>query len=112
RQIGLAKSLTLSNFGSGAEIEGPAGGIPTTELAATVYALPALPAPASVAVATSRATLDPFAATSNPALMAYLPAQQPFDAVAVSVEGVVDSAAFRESLENDPDGNGQISPLP
>lgn len=112
RQIGLASSLSLSHFGTGAEIAGPEGGFTPHELTATVYAMPSVPVPSSVAVATNRATLDPFAASSNPALMAYLPAQQPFDAVAVSVEGAVSGDVLRQSLESDPDGDGPKSPLP
>ncbi len=111
RQIGLASSLSLSNFGAGVEIAGPEGAF-GPDLAATVYALPALPAPASLSVATSRGTLDPFVASANPALMAYLPAEQPFDAVAVSIEGTIDGEGLRTSLESDPDGEGPKSPLP
>ena len=113
RTLSLAGEMKLGNFGKAVAVEGPEGGLVSTELAATTYAMPALPVPASVAAATHRGTIDPFEAIANEALLAYLPAEQPFDALAVSVEGMVDSTALIESLQKDPDGeDGPVRPLP
>lgn len=81
--------------------------------AATVYAMPEAPVPAKIAAGTYRATVDPFVWASNEELRPYLPAQQPFDLAAVSIEGVVSGEALRQSLEQDPDGeSGPLRPLP
>lgn len=113
RTLSLAGEMKLGNFGRAVEVEGPEGGLDPTELAATTYAMPALPVPAAIAAATHRGTIDPFEAIANEELLAYLPAEQPFDALAVSVEGMVDSSALMESLQNDPDGDeGPVRPLP
>lgn len=81
-------------------------------LAASVYALPALPAPADVAVNSFRSTIDPREVLRNPALAKVLPAEQPFDKAAVSIEARFDGTALRAALEADPDGSGPAEPLP
>lgn len=51
-------------------------------------------------------TIDPATAASRPELLKLLPAAQPFDKVAVSVEAVFDGTALLRSLQRDPDGDG------
>lgn len=110
--LDIADSIQVTMMGDSVSLErreiGPAGGD-----ASTVYAMPALPAPANVVAATYRATIDPYVAINNEELRALLPAEQPFDAVAVSVEGLIDGQALSESMEADPDGDeGPMRPLP
>ncbi|VAX41929.1 hypothetical protein MNBD_PLANCTO03-87, partial [hydrothermal vent metagenome] len=113
RTIASARGMRITRFGESVVIEGPEGGIAGGDMSATTYAMPALPVPATLALATHRGTIDPFMATANEELRAYLPSEQPFDALAVSIEGMVDGSSLRESLETDPDGEeGPLRPLP
>jgi hypothetical protein len=113
RRLSSASAVRVANFGEGVTVEGPDGGIDRPESAATTYAMPSLPVPATIAAATYRGTIDPIEAITNEELRAYLPAEQPFDALAVSIEGVIDGAMLRDSLQLDPDGDeGPLRPLP
>ncbi len=113
RRLTSADTMQIKHFGVGVVIEGADHGMAGSELAATIYAMPALPVPATISLATHRGTVDPFVATANEALRAYLPSEQPFDVLAVSIEGMVDGSLLRESLEVDPDGDaGPVRPLP
>lgn len=113
RRLSSAGQMQINHFGVGVVIEGAESGLSGGELAATTYAMPALPVPATISLATHRGTIDPFVATANEELRAYLPREQPFDALAVSIEGVVDGSLLRESLEMDPDGDeGPVRPMP
>lgn len=94
------------SIASAVETDGAAGD------AATTYVMPALPIPATIAAASHRATLDPVVWATNEEIRAYVAPAQPFDLAAVSIEGTVDASALRESLENDPDGDGPSRPLP
>lgn len=110
--LSIADSIRVTMLGEGVDIEeheiGSSGGD-----AATTYAMPALPVPASLAVATHRATIDPYEAITNEQLRAYLPSEQPFDTVAVSVEGTISGETLLASLQEDPDGDaGPMRPLP
>lgn len=81
-------------------------------LAAALYSMPSVPAPGEVSVMSFRATIDPREVARNKALAALVPAQQPFDKAAVSIEARFDGTALRTALEHDPDGSGPIEPLP
>jgi hypothetical protein len=98
--MSLADSVRLSAIGESVRLDARDIG-PSGSDAATVYAMPQLPRPASLAVGTHRATVDPFFASQDEVLRALLPAEQPLDKVAVSVEGVVNGAALRRSLEQE-----------
>ncbi|MFM9994832.1 MAG: hypothetical protein ACKVU4_03420 [Phycisphaerales bacterium] len=54
-------------------------------------------------------TIDPATAVSRPGLLKLLPAAQPFDKVAVSVEAVFDGTALFKSLQRDPDGDAGLT---
>ena len=110
--LALADTIRLTVIGEGVSLEatdiGPSGGD-----AVTTYVMPAMPVPSSLAAATHRATIDPYTAVTNKALRAYLPKEQPFDTVAVSVEGTISGDTLLASLEQDPDGDsGPMSQLP
>lgn len=110
--LAIADSIRVTMLGDGVDISereiGPGGSD-----AATTYAMPELPVPVTVTAATHRATIDPYAAVTNEALRDVLPAEQPFDKVAVSVEGLISGAMLLASLEADPDGDaGPLRPLP
>ena len=81
---------------------------------ASVYVMPTVPVPTGVSVASYRVALDPFEVAARPELREALKlTEQPYDVAALSVEGVIDAAALRESLETDPDGDaGPMRPLP
>ncbi len=110
--LSIADSIQITMMGEGVNIGEHDIGSAGSD-AATTYAMPALPVPAALAVATHRATIDPYEAITNDALRAYLPQEQPFDTVAVSVEGTISGASLLASLEEDPDGEaGPMRPLP
>lgn len=68
-------------------------------IAGARYALPAIPAASRAAAAVVEGTLDPaFVSGAGPELARLLPAAQPFDKRAVSVQATVDSAAIRAAL--------------
>lgn len=110
--LAAADAVRVTRFGTDVKVEQRTVGEATAETA-TIYAMPALPVPTAPAGATFRATIDPIEATANEALRGYLPAQQPYDTVAVSVEGLISGELLRQSLEVDPDGDqGPTRPLP
>ncbi len=93
----------------GAEIQGVED-VPGAE---TVMAMPAIPPLTGVVAATYIATVDPFEWVGSPELRPFLPAEQPFDKAAVSVEATFSGRALREALLRDPDGpEGPQRPLP
>ncbi|HRQ73818.1 MAG TPA: hypothetical protein PLU35_12400 [Phycisphaerales bacterium] len=93
----------------GAEIQGVED-VPGAE---TIMAMPAIPPVNGVVAAPYLATIDPFEWVGSPELRPFLPAEQPFDKAAVSVEGVFSGRALREALLHDPDGpEGPQRPLP
>ncbi|QKK07273.1 MAG: hypothetical protein HND58_03250 [Planctomycetota bacterium] len=110
--LAVADSIRLTVIGEGVSLEAAEIG-PSGADAVTTYVMPALPVPATLAAATHRATIDPYTAVTNTALRAYLPKEQPFDTVAVSVEGTISGETLLASLEQDPDGDsGPMSQLP
>lgn len=70
------------------------------------------PAPLEPVAAQYLLTLDPLAVASVPSLAQVAPASQPHDVRAVSVQASFPAGAFRQSLEQDPDGAGPLSALP
>lgn len=111
--LGGADSIRFSSIGTPVSIGAVAAADSGEGFeAATTYAMPSLPVPQSIAAASYRVAVSPVAWATNEELRQYLPAQQPFDLAAVSVEGVVSGQALRESLESDPDGEGGLRPLP
>lgn len=81
-------------------------------IAAATYDLPKVPAPAPAVAAPYSATVSPIEVVAHPELAALLPAEQPFDKMAVSIETAYDGSALRDSLLADPDNEGPREPLP
>lgn len=78
-----------------------------------LYAAIRVPAPTTPSAHAFRSTLDPVQVTRNPALAAIVPASQPYDKAAVTVETTFDGRAFQAMLRADPDGDaGPIRPIP
>lgn len=84
----------------------------STVLASGLYAAPAVPAPTAPVVTTYSATLHPAEKLRTPDLATILPARQPFDLSAVSLEFSFDGASLRAALERDPDDAGPMEPIP
>ena len=62
------------------------------------------PAPATPMAATYWSTIDPYATVSTPELADVLPAEQPFDKAAVTLETTYDGTALRQALLGEEDG--------
>jgi hypothetical protein len=88
-----------------------AGALPMGEV--TFAALP-IPAPGAQAAAGFRGTIDPREILSHPELRSknLVPAEQPFDKAAVSVQASFNGKALRSALETDPDGAGPAAAFP
>src|SRR5262245_41883380 len=71
-----------------------------------------LPAPTSPVAVVFQSTISPVEQVKNKELAKVLPAEQPFDKAAVSVEAVFSGAALREVLQKDPDGDGPVLAMP
>ncbi|HZW08906.1 MAG TPA: hypothetical protein VFF69_03305, partial [Phycisphaerales bacterium] len=111
-KLAIADSISMERIASTTTI-GSAAADGAGIDAATTYTLPQVPVPARVAAVSYRATVDPIVWASNEELRPYLPAEQPFDLGAISIEGVVSGESLRRSLEEDPDGDeGPLRPLP
>lgn len=103
-RVSLGRSIPLEGVAVAASA-GAAGEAPVADLA--------IPAPTGAVAAALWSAIDPAEAIANPALMAMLPPEQPFDKVSVSVEGVFDGTALRRALMNDPDGeSGPVRAVP
>ena len=75
----------------------------------SMYSEPVAPAPTGLVAHVYEGTIDPVEPLRYPELAKVLPAQQPFDARFVSVEGAFDAAALREMLKGEESGR---DPLP
>lgn len=84
----------------------------STQVASDTFGLPAIPGTTGVVAASFQSTINPLEQVRNPDLAALLPAQQPFDKAAVSVEATFSGIALRDALAADPDGEGPLSPVP
>ncbi|MBK7403795.1 MAG: hypothetical protein IPJ41_03960 [Phycisphaerales bacterium] len=110
--LDAANAVVTDKFGVKAEVQVASIGNDNSGDAATAYALPAIPAPASLAAASHRGTLNPLVVAANPEIAKLVSSTQPFDIAAVSIEGHVNGSSLRSSLEADPDGDGPMRPLP
>ncbi|MCC6678668.1 MAG: hypothetical protein IT436_16160 [Phycisphaerales bacterium] len=97
--LGPAPTVTQMAVGSDQKLE-------------TLLATVTVPAPAEPVAHAFRSTISPFEWFGVEDLRRYLPAQQPFDKAAVSVEATFDGTAFKKVLTEDPDGDGPLVPLP
>lgn len=70
------------------------------------FAAVAVPAPLAASAHAFRSTIDPFEVLAQPDLKPLLPAEQPFDKAAASVEATFDGTALKAALQADPDGDG------
>lgn len=102
RTTAMGQPVTVEGIGAGAEIS-----------ADIRVAAVEIPAPTRPVAASFWSTLDPGEVVASEELRKLVPAEQPFDKVAVSVEARFDGAALLEALVSDPDGEeGPLSPLP
>lgn len=119
---GLGDSLTAVlnpvtvNPGTGVPL-GPQlalGGISASSgvIANASYAAPVPPAPTGVVTSSFRGAIDPQESVRTPGLAAFLPAQQPFDKAAVSIEARFNGEELARLLQEDPDGDGPMQPMP
>lgn len=76
-----------------------------------LFAEVAVPSPSGAMAHAFRSTVSPFEVAAHPDVKAILPAEQPFDKAAASVEAVFDGTALKAAFEADPDGSGPIGPL-
>ncbi len=82
-------------------------------VARATYAMPRIDAPQSMVGHSIRSTIDPRERISTPELASLLPAVQPFDKAAVTLESVFDGTGLRRQLESDPDGeSGPMASIP
>lgn len=68
------------------------------------YAAVAVPTPSNPIAFAFRSTIDPIETLRWPELKKIVPAEQPLDKAAVSIEAVFDGAALKSALSTDPDG--------
>lgn len=91
----------------------PGGSAEGAGLAETRLAMPELPAPAAVVASAYRGTVSPAEWVLHPELRSVLPAEQPFDLSAITVQATMDGRAVYQALLADPDGDaGPLSGLP
>ncbi|HEX2837972.1 MAG TPA: hypothetical protein VHN77_07585 [Phycisphaerales bacterium] len=77
--------------------------------ASGMFAIPTVPAPAEAFALAFRNTVSPAERLRSPELAKLLPAEQPFDKAAVSVEAEIDGKQLFAALSADPDGDGPLS---
>jgi len=101
----------IAPLGMVASLGASAGSLPVGEVA---FAALQIPAPASQAAAGFRGTIDPREILAHPELRTknLVPAEQPFDKAAVSIQASFDGKALRTALETDPDGAGPAAAFP
>lgn len=119
---GLGDSLTAVlnpvtvNPGTGMPL-GPQlalGGISASSgvIANASYGAPIPPAPVGVVTSSFRSAIDPQEVVRTPGLAGIVPQQQPFDKAAVSIEALFNGAELASLLQDDPDGDGPMQPMP
>lgn len=77
----------------------------------SLFANVTAPAPTDIRANGFWSTIDPLEPASIPEIATVLPAAQPFDKPAVSVQITFDGADFKRILDTDPDGDGPIQPV-
>ncbi|MFG0306116.1 MAG: hypothetical protein ACF8Q5_07865 [Phycisphaerales bacterium JB040] len=100
-EFAVAPLVPASDY---ARITAREGDIPEEELGSILFEPLTVPAPAKPMASVYLGTLDPFVVSQSAELAAFVPAEQPYDKAAVTIEAVVDGTAIREKLESDPDG--------
>lgn len=119
---GLGDSLTAVlnpvtiNPGTGLPL-GPQlalGGISASSgvIANASYGAPVPPAPVNIVTSSFRSAIDPQEIVRTPGLAAFVPAQQPFDKAAVSIEALFNGEELASLLQADPDGDGPMQAMP
>lgn len=106
----VAPADSLIAFGPGAEVKG-AQAMVNTPTGEVRFQLIAVPAPVSAVASSFRNTIDPTEAVAYPELKKLLPAEQPMDKAAVSVEARFDGTALKSALLAK-DADGKSSPIP
>ncbi len=105
---GVAPSPRLASLGRGVSIgvtTGPAVGD-------TVYATVTPPSPTTPVAHVYRNTISPIEWIANEALRPLLPAEQPFDKAGVSIQVQFSGKALAQALDEDPDSDGPVQPIP
>jgi hypothetical protein len=105
----VATAGTLPSMGSVLAL-GPGGGGGAAGDA--TYAAFVAPAASNLFAAQFRGTIDPRERVEIPALVPFLPKEQPLDKAAVSVEATMNGKALKAALEADPDAAGPLAALP
>ena len=77
----------------------------------SLFAVVLAPAPAEIHAHAFWSTIDPMETVAAPDVAAVLPAAQPLDKAAVSVEISFSGVDFKAALDRDPDGDGPIQPV-
>lgn len=99
-------AAALDRGGLGVKV-GDSSGVASTPLAQL-----AVPAPSKPIAATFLATIDSIELQRAPEVAAVLPAKDPLDKAAVTIEATFDGAALKAALMDDPDGSGPIRAIP
>lgn len=73
---------------------------------------PVIAGPGPVYVHAYWSTIDPRVPVAVPEVKTLLPAEQPYDKAAVTIEASISGTAIRDVLSTDPDGNGPLAALP
>ncbi|MFZ4430307.1 MAG: hypothetical protein ACOYPS_08125 [Phycisphaerales bacterium] len=82
-------------------------------VARATYAMPRIDAPQAMVGQSIRSTVSPLERITTPELASLLPAIQPFDKAAVTLESVFNGSELRRQLEADPDGeSGPMASIP
>ncbi|MCA9293975.1 MAG: hypothetical protein KDA20_09190 [Phycisphaerales bacterium] len=101
----------LGNLGQGAAVT-PIDAQPidntNTTLADNPYHVPSVPSVSDTVAVLYGGTIDPLVLAAHPELSSYVPAQQPYDAFWVTVQGSFDVASFRKDLMAFPDNEAQL----
>lgn len=85
---------------------------PERAVATSQYSLPAVAAPKNVSTNAFRSTVSPMEVIRHAELAKFVPAVQPFDKAAVSVEAEFSGTLLRDALAADPDGSGPLEAMP
>lgn len=76
-----------------------------------VFAEVMIPAPSGSVAHAFRSTVSPYEVIRAAEVKSILPAEQPFDKAAASVEATFDGTALKAAMQADPDEGGPIEPL-
>lgn len=109
---GVAPNPRIAQLGPSVNLGGAVEAAPGATQSGQ-FGMAALPAPTQPVAMSFASTIDPVEIAQNPDLKPLVPAEQPFDKRAVTVEARFDGTALKAALAADPDGpDGPLTPLP